>query len=67
MISSVNQSSYLQNNEIMKNNGVNKSDNNIGIEDSKVSEIKKAIEDGTYKMLPTNLLAQLFSESEFGI
>jgi len=67
MISNVSQSSYLQTNDIKRNSGINKVDSNNKVENSRVDEIKRAIEDGSYQLLPMNTLAKFFSESELGI
>ena len=67
MISNISQSSYLQTNDINRNSGINRVDSNNKVEGSRVDEIKKAIEDGSYQLLPMNVLAKVFSESELGI
>jgi len=67
MISNVNQSSYLQANEIKKNSAIHKADSTQNIENSKIEDIKKSIEDGTYQIIPTNILAKVFTESELGL
>ena len=67
MISNISQSSYLQTNDLNRNSGINKVDSDNKIENSRVGDIKKAIENGSYKLLPMNSLAKVFSESELGI
>jgi len=68
MISNINQTGYLQQtNDINRNSGIKKVDSFNSVENSRVDEIKKSIEDGSYKLLPTNSLAKIFTESELVI
>jgi len=65
MISNINQTGYLQqSNDINRNSGIKKVDSVNKVENNRVDEIKKAIEDGNYKLLSTNNLAKVFTESE---
>jgi anti-sigma28 factor (negative regulator of flagellin synthesis) len=68
MISNVNNSIYLQTNEVKNNSRVGSVDSSSRVEsNSRVSEIKKAIENGSYQLLPTSVLSKIFVDAELGI
>ncbi len=66
MISNIGKNPYLQINNDRKIVQVNKTENinETTTENNRVNEIRKALEDGSYKLIPAKALAKVFAEAE---
>jgi anti-sigma28 factor (negative regulator of flagellin synthesis) len=69
MISNINQNLYMQTSDIKRSGDVAKVEGSQNIEqlDGRALEIKKQIDEGSYKLMAPHILAKVFAESELGI
>ena len=68
MISNVNNNgNYIQQTNINKVNNIQQVHSVQNVQNNKVDDIKNAIKNGNYQLLPPNILARVFAEAELGI
>ncbi len=69
MISNVNQNLYMQTADVKRGGDVAKLDASQSLEavNNRVVEIKKGLEEGSYKLMAPHILAKIFAEAELGV
>jgi len=64
MISNINNGNYIQQTNINKVDNIHQVEN---VQNNKVDDLKTAIQNDNYQLLPPNVLAKVFAEAELGI
>jgi anti-sigma28 factor (negative regulator of flagellin synthesis) len=67
MISNINNGNYIQQTNINKVDNIHQVQGVQNVQNNKVDDIKSAIQNGNYQLLPPNVLAKVFAEAELGI
>lgn len=69
MISNINNNLYIQSSDVKRSGDIAKVEGSQNIDgtNSRVAEIKKELEAGTYQLMTPNILAKVFVENELGL